>query len=184
MAVQAPFDERMMVIQQLLSALMIAARICETDQDCVQLHAWLSVFLKGKGAFSEFVNGEHEKLRVKEQMELLTAKEAETLHRALRILDEYEQGMKSERISAVDAQNAWLRTLSGAAEHGGRQCGGAASCTVPRIFLYRGLLWTGAGNDPARNRTDEKRPCDGVYPAVRLYGIPGVRRCAAAGGYG
>ena len=110
MAVQAPFDERMMVIQQLLSALDDScSEFVKTDQDCVQLHAWLSVFLKGKGAFSEFVNGEHEKLRVKEQMELLTAKEAETLHRALRILDEYEQGMKSERISAVDAQNAWLR---------------------------------------------------------------------------
>lgn len=68
----------------------------KTDQDCVQLHAWLSVFLKGKGAFSEFVNGEHEKLRVKEQMELLTAKEAETLHRALRILDEYEPGDETE----------------------------------------------------------------------------------------
>lgn len=56
---QAPFDERMMVIQQLLSALDDScSEFVKTDQDCVQLHAWLSVFLKGKGAFSEFVNGE------------------------------------------------------------------------------------------------------------------------------
>ncbi|MFR3321607.1 MAG: hypothetical protein ACLTSZ_11330 [Lachnospiraceae bacterium] len=109
----------------------------KTDQDCVQLHAWLSVFLKGKEAFSEFVNGEHEKLRVKEQMELLTAKEAETLHRALRILDEYEQGMKSERISDVDAQNAWAAcTLPGAGEHAAAVCGGAASRAPSRAFSF------------------------------------------------
>lgn len=108
----------------------------KTDQDCVQLHAWLSVFLKGKGAFSEFVNGEHEKLRVKEQMELLTAKEAETLHRALRILDEYEQGMKSERISAVDAQNAWLRAHFQELVNTRQQCVEVLHHALSRAFSF------------------------------------------------
>ena len=137
MAVQAPFDERMMVIQQLLSALDDScSEFVKTDQDCVQLHAWLSVFLKGKGAFSEFVNGEHEKLRVKEQMELLTAKEAETLHRALRILDEYEQGMKSERISAVDAQNAWLRAHFQELVNTRQQCVEVLHHALSRAFSF------------------------------------------------
>ncbi len=137
MAVQAPFDERMMVIQQLLSALDDScSEFVKTDQDCVQLHAWLSVFLKGKGAFSEFVNGEHEKLRVKEQMELLTAKEAETLHRALRILDEYEQGMKSERISAVDAQNAWLRAHFQELVNTRQQCVEVMHHALSRAFSF------------------------------------------------
>ena len=51
MAVQAPFDERMMVIQQLLSALDDScSEFVKTDQDCVQLHAWLSVVFERKGS--------------------------------------------------------------------------------------------------------------------------------------
>ena len=110
MAAEAPFDERMMVIQQLLTALdVVCGDFVKIDQDCVQLHTWLAVFLKENEVFAEFVKGEHEKLRIKEQMELLTAKESEALHREIRMLDAYEQGMREERISARDAQHAWLR---------------------------------------------------------------------------
>ena len=53
--------------------------------------------------------------------------------------------MKSERISDVDAQKRRMAacTLPGAGEHAAAVCGGAASCTVPRIFLYRGLALDG-----------------------------------------
>lgn len=110
MAWNAPFDERMMVIQQMLTWLDDGfARFRQADQDCVQLHAWLTAFLKGAGTFSAFVKEQKEKLEVKEQMELITQEEMLAQKRALDILTEYEQELKARRVSAREAQDAVLR---------------------------------------------------------------------------
>ena len=82
------------------------------------------------------VSGTSDLNPIKEQMELLTAKEVETLHRALRILDEYEQGMKSERISAVDAQNAWLRAHFQELVNTRQQCVEVLHHALSRAFSF------------------------------------------------
>ena len=110
MAGHAPFDERMMVIQQMLTWLDDGfAGFHQADQDCVQLHAWLAAFLKGTGAFSGFVKEQGERLAVKEQMELLTREEARVQKRALGILTDYGQELKAQRVSTREAQEAVLR---------------------------------------------------------------------------
>lgn len=110
MAEHAPFDERMMLIFQLLAALdERCSGFVQADQGCVQLHTWLAAFLKGTEAFADFVAGEHEKFAVKVQMELLPPEEEQIQRRILQAMDGYEQGMRSERLHTREAQETWLR---------------------------------------------------------------------------
>ena len=92
---------------------------------------------------------------------------------------EYRMNMsrdKSERISAVDAQNAWLWcTLPGAGEHA------AAGVEVLHHAPSRAFSFT----EDCFGREQEmillvtgltRNDCDGVHPVSGLHGIPGVRR--------
>lgn len=111
MATQAPFDERMMVIQQLLSALDAEFEaFYQADADCVQLHEKLAAFFRGKESFSEYRKEQREAWKVKEQMELLSPAESAGLRRVLGILDGYGEELLAERIRTREAQEERLKT--------------------------------------------------------------------------